>query len=305
MPVQFKLSQDFKNTVQGSYMVTKFVQFLFLILIVQFSWAVDPVTGSEQKSHGTKQNNDYRLILGAIQRISGAMKPEAEVRLSGKKTHWLWQLPEGHSSEEAFDILKDQLATKTSSLFQCKGRSCGLSNDFANQIFNQAILYGRDSDQFYWTGITDEKQPTVWVVYTSARSSKRVYAYVESMELDKNQLEKLDGFIQKGLAQTLFDQHHIVLNQLGDQARLRDSQVKWLKQLLLENPDKRFALVVHRYGGMENQALIERTQNEADGLLDQVANAGGFIKNLYVHGAGAVMPRELLLDRIELVELKK
>lgn len=305
MPVQFKLIRYLKNTVQGSHMVTKFVQILCLILLAQSSWALDPVTGSKLKSDGTKQDNDHRVVLGAIQRISGAMKPEAEVRVSAKITHWLWQLPEGHTSDEAFNVLKDQLATKTTTLFQCEGRGCGLSNDFANQVFEQSILYGRDSEQFYWIGLSDEKRPTVWIVYSSARSAKRVYAYVEKIELDKAQVEKLDGFVQKGQAQTLFDQGHIVLNLLGDTARLRDSQVSWVKQLLQDNPNKRFALVVHRYGGMENQALIERTQNEANSLLDQVAKAGGFIKNLYVHGAGAVMPRESLSDRIELVELKK
>ncbi|MFT5593229.1 MAG: hypothetical protein ACI8SR_001601 [Oceanicoccus sp.] len=305
MPVQFKLSRDLKNTVQGSYMVTKFVQFLCLILLSQLSWAVDPIVGSEQKSSGTIQYKDHRLVLGAIQRISGAMKPEAEVRLSGKVRHWLWQLPEGLSSDEAFAFFKNQLSTKVSTLFQCEGRSCGLSNDFANQVFNQSILYGRDSDQFYWVGLSDDKSPSVWLVYTSARSAKRVYAYVEKIELDRGQIDKLDGFVQKGQAQTLFDQGYIVMSQIGTEARLRDAQVDWLKQLLLENPNKRFALVVHRYGGVENQTLIENTQKEANKLLDQVANAGGFIKNLYAHGAGAVMPRALKSDRIELVELKK
>ena len=286
-------------------MVTKFVQVLFLIIFSQTSFALEPITGSEQKSYGTKQQQDYWLVLGAIQRISGAVKPEAEVRLSAKTTHWLWEIPVGHTSEESFEVMKKQLNKKATTLFQCQGRGCGLSNDFANQIFNQSILYGRDSDQFYWVGLTDEKRPSVWVVYTSARSAKRVYAYVEQVVLNKGEIDKLDGFVQKGQAQTLFDQGYIVMNQLGDDARLRDAQVEWIKDLLIENPNKRFALVVHRYGGMENQQLIERTQKEADALIEQVAKAGGFIKNLYAHGAGAVMPRVLMSDRIELVELKK
>lgn len=286
-------------------MVTKIVQLLCLILCVQTAWAVDPIIGSEQKSYGNQRDNDHRLILGAIQRISGAMKPEAEVRLSARVTHWLWQLPQGHRSDEAFAVLKSQLSSQAMTLFQCEGRSCGLSNDFANQVFDQSILYGRDSDQLYWAGLTDEKRPTVWLVYTSARSAKRVYAYVERIVLDKNEIEKLDGFVQKGQAQMLFDQGYIVMSQLEGEVQLRESQINWLKQLLLSHPDKRFALVVHRYGGVENQTLIENTQADANQLLDQVAKAGGFIKNLYAHGAGAVMPRESFSDRIELVELKK
>ncbi len=294
-----------KQREQGSHMVTKIVQGLVLFLCVQGAMAIEPITGSTEKDSGVRQEKDYWLILGAIQRISTNIKPEADVRLGGKIQHWLWQLPVGHSSEEAFNSLKDQLAKNTATLFQCQGRSCGLSNDFANQVFGQSILYGRDSDQFYWVGLTDTKRPEVWLIYTSERSAKRVYAYVEKIQLDKNQVDKLDGFVQKGQEQTLFEQGYITLSKLGGEASLRDGQVNWIKQLLLDHPTKKFALVVHRYGGLEDQRLIEKTQTEANGLLDQVANAGGFIKNLYAHGAGAVMPRKELSDRIELVELKK
>ncbi|NCW17347.1 MAG: hypothetical protein EBW38_19375, partial [Rhodobacteraceae bacterium] len=41
------------------------------------------IVGSKQKSQAIKQDNDHRLILGAIRRISGSMQPEAEVRLAG------------------------------------------------------------------------------------------------------------------------------------------------------------------------------------------------------------------------------
>jgi len=292
------------NKVQGSYMVTKIVYLLALFLVAQFSNALEPILGSEEKEYETQQSKDHWLILGAIQRISTSLRPEADVRLQAKVTKWLWQLPEGHNSQEGFLSLKDQLSKQTTTLFECQGRECGLSNDFANQVFKQSILYGRDSDQYYWAGLSEGKNPHVWVVYTSQRSARRVYAYAEKIELKKGQIDKLDGFVQQGLEQTLFDQHYIVLSKLSEDTQLRESQISWLKQVLKENPNQRFALVVHRYGGLENQALIEQTQAQANGLLDQVAKAGGFIKNLYAHGAGAVAPRKELGDRIELVVLQ-
>ncbi|GAA6133698.1 hypothetical protein NBRC116188_04870 [Oceaniserpentilla sp. 4NH20-0058] len=286
-------------------MLTKLVQLLVLITATHTAFALEPILGSEQKIYNTQESKDHWLILGAIQRISGSLKPEAETRLQANVTQWLWKLPEGHNSQEGFNTLKAQLSKQTTTLFECKGRECGLSNDFANQVFKQSILYGRDSDQYYWAGLSDGRKPSVWVIYTSQRSAKRVYGYVQKIELNKGEVDKLDGFVQQGLAQTLFDQGYIVLSKLGDETLLRDAQIQWLKSLLKENPNERFALVVHRYGGMENQALIERTQLQADGLLDQVAKAGGFIKNLYAHGGGAMLPRANLNDRIELVVLKK
>lgn len=286
-------------------MVSKISQILLLFLCVQGAWALEPITGSEEKESDTSREKDHWLILGAIQRISGNLKPEAEIRVAAKVEHWLWQLPVGHTSAEGFESLKEQVAVSTSTLFQCQGRSCGLSNDFANQVFGQSILYGRDSDQYYWVGLSDGKTPSVWLIYTSQRSAKRVYAYVEKIQLNKGEIDKLDGYVQQGQSQVLFEQGYITLSKLDGIASLRESQINWVKALLKDNPNKRFAIVVHRYGGMENQSLIERTQTEANALLDQVANAGGFIKNLYAHGAGAVMPRQSLSDRIELVELKK
>lgn len=285
-------------------MVTKIASFLVLILLAQFTMAVEPILGSDQKEYKTEKVKDHWLILGAIKRISGSLQAEAEVRLQAKVTKWLWQLPEGHNSQEGFYSLKAQLAKDSTTLFECIGRGCGLSNDYANQVFKQSILYGRDSDQYYWAGLTEGRNPQVWVVYTSQRSAKRVYAYVEKIDLNKGEIDKLDGFVQQGLEQTLFDQSYIVLSKLSGEAQLRDSQINWLKDVLKRHPSKRFALVVHRYSATENQALIEQTQSQANALIDQVAKAGGFIKNLYAHGAGAMMPRIGFQDRIELVELK-
>lgn len=286
-------------------MVTKIAHIIVLFVLASSTFALEPMTGSKEKEYNQERVKDHWLILGAIQRISGRLQPEDDVRLKGDVTQWLWQLPEGHTSNEGFLALKNQLEKQTTTLFDCQGRECGLSNDYANQVFKQSILYGRDSDQYYWAGLTEDRNPSVWVVYTSQRSAKRVYAYAEHIKLAKGEINKLDGFVQKGLEQTLSDQSYIVLSKLGNETKLRDGQINWLKDLLKKKPSQPYALVVHRYGGLENQSLIERTQLEANGLLDQVANAGGFMKNLYAHGAGATAPRLGHSDRIELVELKK
>jgi hypothetical protein len=281
--------------------------FLFFTVLVfcavQNVWAIKPISGSNQKHYGNSNVENHWVILGAVERIQGRVSPEHQLYLKGKLTKWLWQIPAGHTSGDAFVQIKKQLKG-AQDLFYCEGRECGQSNDFANKVFKQSILSGRDSDQFYWAGLESGKNPSLWLIYSMQRSNKGVYIYLERLRLKKQDAAPLQKYVQLGQLQAFFQQHYMTLMRLDAQpAKLGQEQVDWLKVLLKDYPNKKFALVVHRYGQLENRRLIESTQSEAHVLLDQMAKADGFIKNLYAHGAGAMMPREVAFDRIELVEL--
>jgi len=289
-------------------MLTKIFTVILLICSSVSIWALEPINGSYQKHYNNERKQNHWLILGAIERIKGAVKPESELRVDAKVRSWLWQIPVGISSEQAFAQIKSQVDKSASALFQCEGRSCGLSNDYANQVFQQAILYGRDSDQYYWLGLEQAKagsqKKTLWLVYSIQRSNKRVYVYVERIEIASSQAGLFDEYVKKGDQQTLFRQGYLTVAQLPtEQASLSSDQIEWLKQVLHDNPNKKFALVVHRYGGQDQQRLLEESSKQAQGLLDQLAQAGAFIKNIYSHGAGAMLPRPGGVDRIELVML--
>ncbi len=285
-------------------MVAKFLTVILLIMAVGQTWAIQPVSGSYQKHYATDRKADHWLILGAIERIKGEVRPEAEIRVSAKVQSWLWQLPAGITSEAAFDQIKGQVDADSVSLFECLGRSCGLSNDYANQVFQHSILYGRDSNQHYWLGLDKIKNDRLWLVYSIQRSNNRVYVYVERIDLNAKEKGVFDQYIEKGENKSLFETRYSVLSKLTGSAQLNVGQIQKIKKLLQENPNKKFALVVHRYGPGENQSLLDQSQQEAQGLLDQLAATGGFITNLYTHGAGAMLPRENMGDRIELVVLK-
>jgi hypothetical protein len=286
-------------------MVAKFLTVLLIIFSASQSWAIEPISGSYQKHYANAKKADHWLILGAIERIKGEVKPEAQERVSGKVQSWLWQIPAGHSSEEAFAQIKSQVDADGTTLFECKGRSCGLSNDYANQVFQHSILYGRDSNQHYWLGVDGLKKNTLWLVYSIQRSNKRVYVYVERITLDKSEGGVFDSYIERGENKSLFEDRFTVLSKLKAGATLSDVNLQKVKRLLHENPNQKFALVVHRYSDAESQSLLDQTQLEAQGLVDQLANQDAFIKNLYAHGAGSMMPRGELGDRIELVVLGK
>lgn len=284
-------------------MVAKFLTVLLIIFSASQAFAIKPVSGSYQKHYANTKKDDHWLILGAIERIKGEVKPEAQERVAGKVQSWLWHIPAGHSSEEAFTEIKSQVEDISATLFECQGRSCGLSNDYANQVFQHSILYGRDSNQHYWLGLDQVKKDTLWLIYSIQRSNKRVYVYVEKIALAKQDRGLFDLYIESEGNKALFEQRYVVLSKLQGSALLSEDDVNKVKSLLHENPTQKFALVVHRYADIESQALLDQTQQEAQALVGQLADQDAFIKNLYAHGAGSMMPRGDLGDRIELVVL--
>lgn len=297
--------QMVRKSLQGGLMLTKFVRFFLLFSVSLTSYGLESLPGSYQKHYSSGNVQDHWVILGAIERIKGAVKPEAEERLSGRLTSWLWQIPAGHDVNESMGFIKKQIPSSATPLYECEGRACGLSNDYANQVFVQSILYGRDSDQKYWIAFDRANKNTLWVVYGTQRSNKRVYVYAEKLVLKSGQEALLELYAIQGEMDTFLNQGYMVLQDLDEKpAKLNQPQIEKVKRVLQTYPTQKFALVVHRYNNVENQRLVEETQLEAQSTLDQMAKAGGFIQHLYAHGAGAMLPRDGLSSRIELVELK-
>ncbi|MFT6154827.1 MAG: hypothetical protein ACJA1X_002188, partial [Bermanella sp.] len=278
---------------------------IFLLFTVSISTlALDSLPNSYEKLSSTREVNDHWVILGAIERITGAVQPEADVRLSGKLTNWLWKIPGGHDVQNSFGFVKDQMSDSVVTLFECEGRNCGLSNDFANQVFSESILNGRNSEQKYWVGF-DPNKNTLWLAYGSERSNQRVYLYAEKLVLTVQQASQLSDLVNSGEMKAFLDKGYQIIKPLGElPARLSSLEIDKLKRVLKDYPTQKFALVVHRYSDIENQRLVNQTQKEAQSILEQIAEQGGFMQHLYAHGAGAMFPRDGQGGRIELVELK-
>ena len=76
----------------------------------------------------------------------------------------------GARMREALRALGDDV------LFRCSGRDCGRSNDWANQVFGQATLYGPDRNQRY---VARQWQDQLVSLYVIERGNKRVYAHLQ------------------------------------------------------------------------------------------------------------------------------
>jgi len=290
--------------------MNRFVAVCIGLLVTSLASAVEPPSGSYQKHYDNKQVTGHWLILGAIERIKGAVTPELDLRVNGKVTQWLWQLPVGVSSEEAYEEIKLQIMNNSLGLYECVGRGCGPSNDFANQVFEQSILYGRESLQRYWAGLEKGTKPgdpsVVWVLYTTTRSNKKVYAFVEKILLDEGELSKFDDHLVKSKTKQLFSLGYHILVGAESQEGLSKAQINWIKSLSMDYPKVRFGFVAHMPVTKDPESAIEQSRSKAQQLLDQMAAANGFLKNFYIHGAGPMLPRAGAgAHRVELVVISR
>lgn len=281
------------------------VVLLSVIALQSQAFQLEPQEGAERKHFDATRKQNHWVVLGQLKRIQGNLQAEQDVRVDGRVTSWMWKWPSGLSVRAAFNYVVEQAKPTATTLFECEARGCGMSNDYANQVFSQALLYGRDNDQLYWVGYNpDAGFGRLWLVYANERTNKGVHLFAQRIDLARGQKDRLKPFLTQGQYQTLFTQKYLILQTLTPgKAELSEENVLWLKELLQAHPIKRFALVVHRYAEGDPQALLDRTVEEASTLRKQLADAGGFVKNVYSHGAGSHLPRSGQSSRIELVEL--
>ncbi len=125
---------------------------------------------------------DYELGLGALQKIGGRWRFKHSERISGSLQRSTWQLMEGYTAEEAFEWYYEQLNQSAQLLFECAGRSCGRSAQWAHRVFQQRVLYGHDDRQRYavWRSEIDGERIT-WVLYAVDRANRRHFVHLDRL----------------------------------------------------------------------------------------------------------------------------
>lgn len=136
---------------------------------------------SRQVHAEVRQVIDYEIGLGAMQKVRGAWRFKDSERVSGELNRRTWQILDGFSSAELFVDLAAKLDAMPTAqlLFDCQGRACGHGSQWANRVFEQRVLYGRDDDQRYRVYRISSEPEAMWVVYASARTADRQYLHVD------------------------------------------------------------------------------------------------------------------------------
>ena len=87
-----------------------------------------------------QRDTNYRIILGALERVRGQVIPEDSKRLRGDVTKITYDVSQEFTGEDVYAFYQEQLTAKNyEMLYSCEGRECGSSNYWANDIFRNKI----------------------------------------------------------------------------------------------------------------------------------------------------------------------
>ncbi|MDL0429646.1 DUF4892 domain-containing protein [Marinobacter sp. TBZ242] len=146
--------------------------------------APEPFPDSDLVEEITIDSPGHLVLFSPVREVNNQIRSATMARLPVKGVGQLHEVTRGANREEARDhYLRELQARGAQILFQCSGRNCGRSNVWANQIFDQSNLYGRDSNQDYLVAgsIDQNGKPWLTLVYTVTRGNQREYVWVEHL----------------------------------------------------------------------------------------------------------------------------
>jgi hypothetical protein len=128
---------------------------------------------------------EHEVGLGAMQKVRGEWHFKRSERYSGTLLRYTWAIENGFSAEEEMQkFLQGVVQVEgAEQLFSCDGRACGQAAQWANRVFKERELYGREDLQHYRVYALPSDPPARLLVYSSERTEDRQYLHVELLTL--------------------------------------------------------------------------------------------------------------------------
>ncbi|TQV67678.1 DUF4892 domain-containing protein [Exilibacterium tricleocarpae] len=254
--------------------------------------------------------DDYRLALGAMEKVNNIWRPEQEQRVGGQLHRETVEAPSGFSADEVYQHFLTQLeAMDARELFSCQGRRCGSSNSWANNHFGIKQLYGLDQHQYYgaFEIVGADRQLYFVALYTVRRGNKRIYGHVEVLH-SRTGIEGLIAARPEVIGQQLLQRGFYVLPgfRVGQGGLQQEEQhLQALTAALRKQRLLRVAVVGHDYGDGGEQSRQETALGYARYVRELLIQGGIDEARLEIYGLGSLAPdrRAARNLRVEIVRL--
>jgi len=273
-----------------------------LLLPVAEVQALDAFPQSQLQDEQKEKVAGYRLILSELKRNQATTYGETERLLNGNLWRRVWSVAERYP----WSAVAEHFARQTQGadvLYQCEGLDCGSNNFWANEIFSNARLVGRDQNQFYQASLKEQPNgdKTLYVLYVVQRGTRQIminldefqtHDQVLSAEVTSTQIEEalshssgwLPGFETAG--RRIDEEHSLALI----------SELKSLTPSL----KRRLYLMVHCYEASHMTDNIQCSQRLAE-QLRVLTFDGQYELNVVGHGALTPAPDNNLKPALRFV----
>ncbi len=235
-------------------------------------------------SNSQQSVNNYRLVLSELKRQQAQTFGELEQRIAGTLWRRTWQIKDMHL-DKLNDFFLQQL-DEAEIRYQCKNLDCGASQFWANEVFSNPALLGRDNQQRYFVAQINDNPTQTYIFYAAKRhtgayflqldiiSSKQTVAHTPTIKEINLQLQQSHGWLSG-----LYTQSDGSLNINASQPLINA-----LKQLP-KQAKQRLYLILHTYDSPQMQANITHSQQLASALKKQTKTAQS---TLNIQGLGAL-----------------
>ena len=143
-----------------------------------------PYTHGTEVSRSDPVSLDYQLGLGALQKIGGRWRFKKEERISAELARYTWQMTGVFTAADAMDWWRGQLSD-AELIYECQGRSCGSSAQWADRVFQERVLYGHEERQQYEVYRLKREDVTYsLVLYAVDRANRRHYVHLDVLRHD-------------------------------------------------------------------------------------------------------------------------
>jgi hypothetical protein len=148
---------------------------------------LDAYPHARQMAFSKKEVIDHEIGLGAMQKVRDEWRFKHSERLSGTLLRYTWQIVDGFTSAQVMNTLLDSVSQGEGAklLFTCDGRACGQGVQWANRVFEERELYGREDLQRYRVYSLQGEAPYRLVVYSAERTEDRQYLHVDLLRIAK------------------------------------------------------------------------------------------------------------------------
>ncbi|MEY3038841.1 MAG: hypothetical protein RL143_1408 [Pseudomonadota bacterium] len=231
--------------------------FTLLVTVSTVVWAsqgpisvVNPGPLAKLDKELQQQTNDYRLALGAAVKINRTIRLGNEMRLSGELSRVTWEYPKSHEPSEALESVREQLLSAGAELlFECEGRDCGASNIWANDLFQNPALYGRDDFQRY---VALQLNGDFYAIYANRRGNQRVYLHIDQVKQGSDTTAWINLLSERGWVK--LPDHQAGLDQTLAQ-RESEAMVKQLAEKLIAAGVSKDAIETYGIGALAPSVL--------------------------------------------------
>jgi len=179
-----------------------------------------------------RKGEAHQFLLSTPKRISNTLNIEDAVFLAGERTDLLLKIDQLGSSQQAFYFYQALLLKQGEILYQCEQRACGSSNYWANKIFNESKLYGRDSEQYYLAGRLNSEEKSYFLsIYVVKNGRKQQYIYLRYIPEIKRDLKGDSVTDSEGRDQLKSWQSGVIFKD----AHLNEADIAFIQQSLKDD----------------------------------------------------------------------